>query len=159
MAEPVVCPTCGKSETNLRIADLPENGPVRIKAPHAPTIKRSAFGCMPLTLITLGSILAAVVIGGIAQINAVSTTNDLRPGDTAVFTGILVLMIVFVGLFSVLTWRQVRADTTLRLQLGEWRTAVDRHEQLHYCTTCQTVSLPNSPRTVPVDQAELLLYG
>jgi hypothetical protein len=160
-ARGMACPQCNRSDATRRIADLPPDGPVRVTRPTPPIIPANPFGCLPFLLVTLGAITTAIAIGGLAQLTAQpasSPIGDLRPGDTAVFTGIMAFMLAFVGFFSILVWRQNRNGRAVTAKMVAWHEATERYAALSYCEHCHVAFLPGQTARVPADQADLLLY-
>lgn len=156
-----MCPQCQRADTVVRVAELPADGPVRLTTPVAPKMPHTQFGCASISLVLFGAIFLAALIGtlvGLSDAGASPTTGDVRPGDSAVFTGIIVFMISFVGFFSILVWRQVRGDVTLQQRTALWQGALARRNQIQYCSSCGVVFAPNSRTPVPAAQADLLLY-
>ncbi|GAB4123988.1 MAG: hypothetical protein Fur005_45800 [Roseiflexaceae bacterium] len=154
------CPQCAQSDQLIRVVDLPADSPVQVARPAQPRIPGSPFGCRNTILVTLIALTASIAIAGLAQLGAPpssSAIGDLRPGDTAVFTGILAFMVLFVGLFSVLVWREMRNQAMMRLRVTEWHIASERRTKLQYCARCQVVFRPGG-RAVAPSQADLLLY-
>jgi hypothetical protein len=112
-------------------------------------------------LVGIAAVATAAVLGALAELKAAPATSaigDLRPGDTAVFTGVLVFMIAFAGYFGILVWRQARGDLMLKQRTAQWQQAVARYEQLEHCSRCNIVFLPGQSKPVRADQAELLFY-
>lgn len=160
-ASGATCPQCHRSDATRRVADLPPDSPVRVARPKPPIIPANPFGCLPFLLVTLGAVTAAIAIGGLAQLTAqpaASPIGDLRPGDTAVFTGIMAFMVVFVGLFSILVWRQNRNGRAVTAKMVAWHEASERYTALSYCANCNIAFLPDRAARVPAEQADLLLY-
>jgi len=124
-------------------------------------MSQSQFGCVSISLVLFGATFVAALIGtlvGLSDAGASPTAGDVRLGDSAVFTGVTVFMIAFVGFFSILVWRQVRGDVTLQQRTAIWQGALDRRNVLQYCSNCGVVFAPSSRKPVPAAQADLLLY-
>jgi hypothetical protein len=160
-ANQYICPECHNTQGLVFANELPADNPVQAKRPIAPKVPAASLGCIPVVLVSLGALIAAALIGGLVQLNTPVTTTpngDLRVGDSGTFSGILVFMVVFVALFSILVWRQTRNDRLLQNRMIIWRAATERYEALLYCPACQRVFAPGTSQSVPIGQAELLLY-
>lgn len=158
---PFACPQCNRADTVVRVADLPADGPVQVGKPAPPKMPHTQFGCASISLVLFGAIFVAAAVGtlvGLSDAGASLTTGDVRAGDSAVFSGIIVFMIAFVGFFSILVWRQVRGDVALQQQTAIWQGAQARRNEMQYCSNCGVVFAPNSRTPVPAAQADLLLY-
>jgi hypothetical protein len=124
-------------------------------------MNRSQFGCISISLVLFGAIFLATLVGalvGLSDAGASPIAGDVRLGDSAVFTGVTVFMIAFVGFFSILVWRQVRGDVIVQQRTAIWQGALARRNELQYCSNCGVVFAPSSKKPVPAAQADLLLY-